>query len=195
MSFPAARTAGVEMVLPGCETCRWYAAYTYPRHERSVAKNLSALGLEVFCPTFSVESPWKDRRVTIQRPLFPGYVFTRIQLPDRIKVISHPSVVRLLSLNGIPVPIPDCEIDAIRLCVMTGSRLESHPYLETGVRVRVRQGLFSGVEGIVIRKNSKCGLVVSISAICQAVVLEVDPECLQPLSRDEAVPPQVSHVR
>lgn len=195
MSFPTGRTAGVETGLPSCNPCRWYAAYTYPRHERSVAKNLSAQGVEVFCPTFSVESPWKDRRVTILCPLFPGYVFTRIHLEERIKVVSHPSVLRLLSFNGIPVPIPDCEIDAIRLCVMTGSKLESHPFLETGMRVRVREGLFCGVEGIVIRKSNKCGLVVSISAICQAVVLEVDPECLQPIPQQEAVAPRLSRVR
>jgi transcription antitermination factor NusG len=194
MSSPAATTAEIGASLSGHDICRWYAAYTYPRHERSVARNLAVLGIEAFCPTFSVESPWKDRRVTIQHPLFPGYVFTRIHLKERIKVVSHPSVLRLLSFNGIPVPIPDFEIDTIRRCVTSGCRLESHAFVETGMRARVREGLFSGVEGIVIRKNNKFGLVVSISAIRQAVVLEVDPECLQPVHQKEVTPPNPSIV-
>lgn len=194
MSSSAATTTHFDAIPASCDVCRWYAAYTYPRHERSVAKNLAVLGVEVFCPTFSVESPWKDRRVTIQYPLFPGYVFTRICLKERIKIVSNPSVLRLLSFNGTPVPIPDSEIDAIRLCVTNGCKLESHPFLESGTRVRVREGLFSGVEGIVIRKNNKLGLVVSISAICQAVVLEVDPECLQPIQQEDIVPPNPSRI-
>jgi transcription antitermination factor NusG len=195
MSSLASKIAGVDTCLPSCSTSHWYAAYTYPRHERSVEKNLAALGVDVFCPTFSVENSWKDRRVTIHCPLFPGYVFTRIHLSERIKVISHPSVLRLLSFNGVPVPIPDCEIDAIRLCVVARCKLESHPFVETGMRARVRDGLFSGVEGIVIRKNNKLGLVVSISAIHQSVVLDIDPGSLQPLRQEEILPSILPGVR
>ena len=137
--------------------------------------------METFLPTFLSRRQWKDRRVEIARPLFPGYVFTRIAWGDRNKVVSIPSVVRILSFNGRPADISDQEIESIRLCVGGGIALESHPFPAVGERVRVISGAFEGVEGTVVDRKSKCKIVVSISLIHQAVALEIDSEHLERL--------------
>src|SRR5215471_14663843 len=79
----------------------WFATYTYPRHEHAVADVLTHKGVEVFLPTVQKISQWKDRRVKLQVPLFPGYVFTRMCVDERVKVLSVPSVIRILSCRGI----------------------------------------------------------------------------------------------
>jgi len=160
---------------------RWYAAYTYPRHEAVVVEQLESKGVESFLPTSSIASRWKDRTVQIRSPLFPSYVFTRIELARRVAVLTIPGVIRILSANGAPIPIPDSEIDTVRRCTVQGAKLEAHPFMANGVRVRVHSGPFSGLEGVVTQDNGKCKVVVSITAIHQSIALELDRECLAPV--------------
>ena len=161
------------------DTALWYVAYTYPRHEKAVADQLQLRLVETFLPTYKHISAWKDRRVKLDLPLFAGYVFTRLPVGDRLKVISVPGVIRMLSYRGMPVAVSDAEIDAIRRCVGSGAKLEPHAYIALGDRVRVREGMFEGLNGIVVRENNKCKLIVSIDLIHQSVSLEIDPACLE----------------
>src|ERR1700760_4484365 len=103
---------------------RWYAFATQPRHEKVVAQQLESKSIESFLPLLKATSVWKDRRVVIQRPLFPGYVFTRLDAKDRNHVLRVPSVVRILSFGGTPAAIDDAEIDAVRLCLTCGEKPE-----------------------------------------------------------------------
>jgi transcription antitermination factor NusG len=161
------------------DVTHWYVAYTYPRHEKAVADQVQMRSVETFLPTYTVKSQWKDRRVQLELPLFAGYVFTRMTVRERVKVLSVPSVIRILSYRGMPAPIGDAEIEALRLCVANGAKLEPHPYIAVGDRVRVRDGAFEGLEGIVVRKSNQCKVVVSLSLIHQSVSLEVEPNYLE----------------
>jgi transcription antitermination factor NusG len=159
----------------------WLAVYTYPRHERSVADQLDSKSVESFLPTFTRQSRWKDRRVEVEHPLFPGYVFARITLGERLKIITIPSVIRILSFNGKPATVPDQEIETIRLCTRAGAALEPHPFLDVGEHVRVRSGTFEGAEGIVIHQKNRCKILISIGLIQRSVALEVDCDQLERL--------------
>ena len=163
---------------------RWYAAYTYPRHEKAVLKQLESKSIEAFLPVFLTENRWKDRRVQIQNPLFPGYVFTRINLSERSRVLAIPGVIRMLSFNGIPAPIDDSEIEAVRLCIERGAALEPYPFLEIGDRVRVRSGVLEGLEGLISRCKDERRLIVPISLINQSVAVEIDVQFLEPLDTE-----------
>jgi transcription antitermination factor NusG len=164
---------------------RWYAVYTCPRHEKVVTEQLTLRSVEAFLPTFVTESHWKDRRVRIQTPVFPGYVFTRINLSERSKVFTVPGVVRMLSFNGTPAPIDNSEIEAVRLCLERGATLEPHPFLEVGDRVRVRSGVLEGLEGVVSRCKKERRLIIPISLINQSVAVEVDVQLLEPLGAQD----------
>jgi transcription antitermination factor NusG len=126
-------------------------------------------------------SQWKDRRVTLEVPAFPGYVFVRTPLHERASVFSTPGVVRILSFNGRPASIDAAEIEALRLCHRDGARLEPHPFAAVGERVRVRAGMLEGLEGVVIRKKSGLRLVLSVSLINQSVAVEVEASLLEPV--------------
>jgi transcription antitermination factor NusG len=162
---------------------RWYAAYTYPRHEKSVMKHLESKSIEAFLPVFLTENRWQDRLVQIHNPLFPGYVFTRINLSERNGVLAIPGVIRMLSFNGAPAPIDDSEIEAVRFCMERGAALTPYPFIEVGDRVRVRSGVLEGLEGVVSRCKNERRLIVPISLINQSVAVEIDVQLLEPLTR------------
>lgn len=161
------------------EPSRWYALYTYPRHEKAVREQLRSRCVEVFLPTFTRVSQWRDRKVKINDPVFPGYVFTRIQLSERSRVLCVPGVVRMLSYNGAPAPIDDSELEAVKLCLERGVAIEVQPFLEVGERVRVRSGVLMGVEGLISHSAKNRTLIVPISLINQSVAVEVDASLLE----------------
>jgi transcription antitermination factor NusG len=158
---------------------RWYAVSTLSRHEKVVSELLQSKSIETFLPLTTTPSQWKDRRVLIQRPIFPGYVFTHIELHDRKDIYGVPGVLRILSCNGKPSVIEDAEIEVVRLFLNHGTNPQSHPYLAIGQRVRVKSGLFMGIEGVVTRHKNQCRLVISIAMIRQAVAVEIDADLLE----------------
>jgi transcription antitermination factor NusG len=151
----------------------WYAAYTSANHEKRVTDQFVQRSVEHFLPLYESVRRWKDRRKTLQLPLFPGYVFVRLTLLDRIKVLQVPGVARLVAFNGQPAVLPDSEIEALRTAA-TLLRAEPHPYLTVGRRVRIKQGPLQGVEGILIRKKNVLRVVLSLDLIVRSASVEVE---------------------
>lgn len=161
---------------------KWYAAYTRPQHERSVADQAAKKGLEVLLPLAPIRRKWKQRVVHLPTPLFPGYVFVRMQLDERLKVLSIPSAVRLVSFNGKAAAISDTEIDAIRSCVANGIDPQPHAYVAVGRQVRIKSGALQGINGVVVEQDSTTRLIVSIRLLQLAMAVTVDAADLEPLS-------------
>jgi transcription antitermination factor NusG len=152
----------------------WYAAYTMANHEKHVTAQFAERSVEHFLPLYESVRGWKDRRVKLQLPLFPGYVFVRLALRDRLQVLQVPSVVRLVGFHGHPAVLPDKEIEALRISVAMQLRAEPHPYLTVGRRVRIKSGPLAGVEGILIRKKNAVRVVLSLDFILRSAAVEVD---------------------
>ena len=152
----------------------WYAAYTCANHEKRVAAEIEARDVEHFLPVYSSVRRWKDRRVSLELPLFPGYVFVRLALRDRLRVLQIPSVVRLVGFNGQPAPLPDKEVEILRAGLSQRLRADPHPFLTLGRRVRITGGPFAGLEGLLKRKKNNLRVVVSLSLIERSVAVDVD---------------------
>lgn len=159
----------------------WYAAYTRANHERRVADQLVERGVEHFLPQYESTRKWKDRKVCLQMPLFPGYVFVHLALQNRLKVLEVPGVAYLVGFAGRPVPVPEGECEKVRRFLKQGFRAEPHPYLEVGRRVRVRSGPLEGMEGIVLRRKNGCRLVISLELIQRAMAVDLDGADLEAL--------------
>ncbi len=123
---------------------------------------------------------WKDRRVQLQLPLFPGYVFVRLALRERLRVLQIPSVVRLVGFSGQPTALPDTEMEIMRSGLSQSLRAEPHPFLTVGRRVRITGGPFAGLEGVLRRKKSGMRVVVSLGLIQRSVAVDVDVADLRP---------------
>lgn len=124
---------------------------------------------------------WKDRRVRLQLPLFPGYVFVRLALRDHLKVLQVPSVVRLVGFGRMPTPLADEEIESLRRALTGGLRAEPHPYLKVGRRVRIVTGPLAGREGILKRWKGDLRVVLSTDLIQRSILVDVDPSSVVPI--------------
>jgi transcription antitermination factor NusG len=160
---------------------RWYAVYTSANHERRVAGQLAERGVENFLPQYESVRKWKDRRVHLQMPLFPGYVFVHLALQNRLQVLQIPGVAWLVSFAGKPVAVPEEEFAKIREFLNQGLCAEPHPYLKAGRRVRVCSGPLEGMEGIVVRRRNGRRLVISLELIQRAMAVEVEESSLEEL--------------
>jgi transcription antitermination factor NusG len=159
---------------------RWYAVQTCANHEKRVLEQLGHREIDAYLPRYASVRRWKDRRVRLELPLFPGYVFVHLELRDQLRVLQTPSVVRLVGFGGQPAPLPDQDIEALRGGLAAVARIQPHPYLKIGQRVRVTTGALRGLEGILVRKKNVTRLVVSLHLIMRSVAVEIDTIDLEP---------------
>ena len=157
----------------------WYALYTCARHEKRVAEQIERRSFSCFLPLYRSMRRWKDRRKELELALFPGYVFVRMALEKKLRVLEVPGVVHLVSFNGQPAPVPAEQIETLRTRLSNAGRIEPHPYLSKGRRVRVRRGAMEGLDGIVVRRKDRCRIVFSIDLIQRSVAVEVDEADLE----------------
>ena len=152
----------------------WYAIWTRSRHEKHVRDQLSLKHVDVFLPTITKWSRWKDRKKKIDWPLFPGYVFARFDPTDRLPILKCDGVVTIVGSEGLPSPIPEVEIDGIRTLIESELSYDPCPLIKEGMMVEVKSGPLKGVVGRLVRKGSHARLVLSVDLIGQAVSVEVD---------------------
>ncbi len=154
---------------------RWYAIYTRSRHEKVVYELLKDKGLETFLPIRVYLSRWKDRKKKIESPLFPGYLFTRLNLSqDFTKVVASKGVVKVLGTNGTPIPIPDVEVDSVKTLLKSGLKYDPYPYLRSRTRVVVINGPLQGITGKILERVGKYKLLISIELIKRSISVEID---------------------
>jgi transcription antitermination factor NusG len=152
----------------------WYAVYTRANHEKSVSDQLASSSVEHFLPQYESVRKWKDRKVRLQLPLFPGYLFVQVAPQERLRVLQVRGVVRLVGFNGSPTPMPEEDLNRIREFLRQGWRAEPHPYLHVGRRARVVRGPLAGLEGIVVRRRNLSRLVLSFELIQRSMAVEMD---------------------
>jgi len=159
----------------------WYAAYTLANHEKKASGEISHRGIETFLPLYRASRRWSDRRVQLELPLFPGYVFVRLALRDRLRVLQVPGVARIVGFGGLPAALPEEQIEALRAGLGGQLRAEPHPYLPIGRRVRIVRGPLCGAEGSLLRKKGVFRVVLSLELIMRSVAVEVDAADVEPL--------------
>jgi transcription antitermination factor NusG len=151
----------------------WYVAYTLPRHEKSIADRLIHQNVETYLPLYSSVRKWNRRLAEVELPLFPGYVFIKMVITDRVRVLAHPGVIRLVGFNGSAIALPDGEVERLR-SLLAVWKAEPYPFLTTGTQIRIKSGPFENLRGRIIRRKGKMRLIVSLELIQRAILLEMD---------------------
>ena len=157
----------------------WYALWTRSHYERVVNDQLRAKGFETFLPDVSAWSSRRGQRRLERRSLFPGYLFLRHAMDKEsyVEIVKARGLVRILGgswdhLSAVPQP----QVDSVRTLVDSRVDPRPFPYLETGQRVRIREGALAGAEGILLeRMDDRPLLVVSIELFRRSVSVEIDP--------------------
>jgi transcription antitermination factor NusG len=149
----------------------WFAAYTRCNHERVVNKLLNEKGIATFLPLIIVPSRRKDRKILMKRPLFPNYLFVELDTVRDMwmKTFRTPGLVHICG-NGRPMPVPDEDIESIRIFINSDRNLYPLPYLQVGSRVQVISGPLTGAIGILTKEDHKRRrLVVTVELMGQSV--------------------------
>jgi transcription antitermination factor NusG len=164
----------------------WFALRVRSNRELVAARHLRDRGFEEYCPSYKVTSQWSDRKRVLDKFLFPGYVFCRLDISNRLPVLSVPGVVGLVGYGKTPVPIPEYEMGRVRAMVDSGLAVMPWPYLASGDIVLIERGPLAGVEGILQSVKGKYRLVVSFSLLQRSVSAEIDRAWVRPI---KASPP------
>lgn len=157
---------------------RWYAVQTAARHEKAVRDQFARREVDSFLPLQVAVHKWGARKVTVELPLFPGYVFAHIPYREKLTVLTANGVLRIVSFNGQPFPVSDEEIEALRSLGALKS-VQLCRYLAVGRRVRISSGALEGLEGIVAKRKNSLRFIISIQAIQQSLSVEISAEDLQ----------------
>jgi len=162
-------------------SCNWYAVQTYSRHEKTVAKHLGGDGVETLLPLYQEERKWSDRFKKVDLPLFPGYVFVRLDdfLGSRLAVLRTSGVIGFVGNPREIGGIPENEMSNIRMLVAGQIPCRPHPHITVGQRVRVRSGSLAGLEGILIRVDKDSSLVLSVNLIQRSLSIKIQGYALE----------------
>jgi len=184
-------SVNARLLTPGCagspeislpeHAALWFAAYTTPRHEKAVVRQLSVRQVPSFLPLYTSVRRWKNGcQVAVEQPLFPGYVFVHIPPRQSVRVLQVPGVVSIVGNGREPSALPAQEIESLR----EGLALrcyEPHPYLTAGDKVRIVEGPLAGMAGVLIRRKNSLRVVLTLDLIMQSVAVEIGIDELEPI--------------
>ncbi len=159
------------MVKPSANGGKWFAAYTRCHHEEKVVKFLNFHKFSTLLPKRKLYSRRRDRRKMIELPVFPGYAFVELPPgPQAItEVLKTPGVVYIVGRSS-PIPIPEDEINTIKIMVAASCDMTPCDYFQSGERVRVVSGPLTDAVGYITETVSdKRMLVVSIDILGRSV--------------------------
>ena len=160
---------------------RWFAVRVKSRCEKIVAQMAEGRGFEEFLPVYRCRRRWSDRQQEVDFPLFPGYLFCRLNPEHRLPLLTIPGVMHIVGIGKTPAPVDDTEVAAIKAAVQSGLSAEPWPFLEAGDRVRVEAGPLTGVEGILVRSDKLQRIVVSVTLLRRSVAVAIERDWVRPL--------------
>jgi transcription antitermination factor NusG len=151
----------------------WHVLHVISNHEMRVVQHLVVRSVEHYLPLYTERVKWTDRTALVERPLFSGYVFARFSPQSRRSVISIPGVLRLLGQEERDM-VSCAELDRIRNGLASGLLLRPHGLVAVGTRVRVRDGVFAGAEGVVREMRRQCRVIITLAAVHLSFSLDVE---------------------
>jgi transcriptional antiterminator RfaH len=170
-------TTGPKQVVP-----KWYALYTRPRAEKQVFSRLEETGVETYLPLQKTYRQWSDRKKLIEKPLLSSYVFVKVIPKDFPLVYKIPGVVKFVSFEGQPVPIPQKQIDNLRLLIDSNAKIEvSSEKFEKGDNVEVITGALMGLTGELIKAKGRKKVIIRIEELKQNIILTIPVTFLRKL--------------
>jgi len=165
-------------------TAPWYAVRVRPNYEKPVAAALRGKGFQEFLPLVRSKRQWSDRVKIMDLPLFPGYLFCRLNLEERLPLLTTPGFLYLVGVGKTPEPVDELEIAGIQSVLRSGLTVTPWPNLVVGQKVQLKHGPLRGLEGVLTKIANRHRIYVSVTLLKRSISVEVDPEWVQPVSAD-----------
>jgi transcription antitermination factor NusG len=152
----------------------WFALQVRSRWENATEGLLQNKGFETLLPTYPATRRWSDRSKIVESPLFPGYVFCRFDIHDRLPVLITPGVISVVGRGKTPIAVAESEITALQIVIRSGIQTQPWPYLEIGERVQIKNDVLEGMEGILTSFKGHQRVIISVVLLQRSVALEID---------------------
>jgi transcription antitermination factor NusG len=164
----------------------WYALRVKPNYEKPVAVALRGRGFEEFLPLLRSKRQWSDRVKSMELPLFPGYLFCRLDLEDRMPLLTTPGFLYIVGVGKNPEPVDEHEILAIQSVLRSGIPVTAWPALVVGQKVELQNGPLQGVQGVLTKIDNQHRIYVSVTLLQRSVSVEVDPRWVKAVDSSSA---------
>ena len=153
---------------------KWFAIYVKSKKKKKVLKLLEDIGIESFLPLITRVKQWSDRKKKVEEPLFRSYLFVNIPLSDYYTVLNVNGVVKFITFEKKPVPVPDNQIIAIKE-YLNDTELHSIDYedFKEGELVRIKSGQMKDLIGRFIKINGKHRVIIDIEAVGQSIPINI----------------------
>ncbi|VEN74270.1 Transcriptional antiterminator [Candidatus Desulfarcum epimagneticum] len=161
----------------------WHVIYTRSRFENVVLEGLRGKSMEAFLPRITVSRRRRDRRVALQVPMFPGYLFVKTDMApsEHLEIKKTVGVVTLVGNAGGPIPVPDHAVESLQIMARADSGVATGRAVRAGSRVMVVGGPFAGVEGALVRRKGKGRVIVNIDPLDRFAGVEIDMDDIEVL--------------
>ncbi len=152
----------------------WFALYTKPKSEFQAELQLRAIGIETYMPFVIKEKKWTDRKKKIKEPVFRGYIFILSTNHERHKAVTQKAIVKAVSFGGVVATIPDWQIQNLKILLSENPEYYISDKLLIGTKVRIIDGPFKDIEGIITTEKGKGQtLGVTIDILKRSVVINL----------------------
>ena len=129
--------------------CNWYLLRTKAYKEAAAARAVGCLGVETFLPLFSEKTVRFRQVMSVVRPLFPGYLFTYLDLRASYFEVVHASGVHsLVRIGSEPAVVPIELINEMKERVKSGPIELAPKPLTEGSKVTILHGPLEGLEAV-----------------------------------------------
>lgn len=154
-------------------TRNWYVLHVKPRTEKKSAVYLKRYRIWHHLPLYKKVTRVQRRKVVRELPLFPGYVFAKMNPVERVEMLKTNLIV-----GTIDVPFPRKMIHELRQIAHVGRAAKEIRKVEkfsVGEPVRITRGPFYGIEGYVKQDEGKTMIVLNVEILGQAVAVSILP--------------------
>ena len=155
----------------------WYVAHTRPRCEKKLVQYAEREELIVTLPTYRSVRKYRGKTVTFEKPLFPGYVFFRLEEEHRQTVYQSDYVANLLDVKD--QDLFERQLGVVLQALETNLEIRLAPEIGPGKRVRITSGPLRGVEGWVEERYGMTTVLLRVDFISQAAAVKVEAHELE----------------
>ncbi|HPN38431.1 MAG TPA: UpxY family transcription antiterminator [Melioribacteraceae bacterium] len=156
------------------ELRKWYALYTKPRQEFKAEQQLKEMEITTYLPLITKVKQWSDRKKKVIEPLFKSYIFINANNSERYISVQAKSIVKIVNFKGVPATIPNWQIENLQKMLVTNPDAFVSDLIKIGTHVKIVEGPFAGVEGIVAKySNDERVLGINIETLQRSVIVHL----------------------
>ena len=158
----------------------WYAVYVNVKHEKKVVHKLQELHIEAYSPVVKKMQQWSDRKKLVEFPMLSGYVFVKIDLSEKEKVLHCHGVFAYIKFNGIEAKIRDSEIAILKSIEESGYDVTQNLIdFKLADEVEITQGTLKGLMGTIIQFQNTNYVQIQLESLRQSISVKLPQHILK----------------